>query len=283
VRAPVVAAVDGFDGSVALYADDSGEPILRAWRTAYPRLFQSFSRMPSELRAHLRYPRRLFAAQTEVYATYHADEPSAFWDGADAWQLPQQLAGPLEVAGEIHFPDPARRIDPDERRDNGVTPRRFRMPARYLLARLPGDRTERFVLVTPFTPRGRQNLVGYLAGSVGARGGPELTLLSLPRDRLELGPAQATRRILASGKVSERLEIANRESRDLGEAAVSRTVLGTPRVVPVGDALVHVQPVYLSAGGRGVPRLQLVTVLANGRVGYGRDLVSALRRAVARR
>ena len=272
MRAGVVAAVDGFDGRIVLYADDSDDPILRAWRSVFPSLFQPSSQMPAELRAHLRYPRHLFAAQAELYTTYHADEPTAFWNGSDAWQVPQQIAGPLEDAGEIHFPGPRPRVDAD----------RWVMPSRYLLARLPGDASERFALVTPFTPRGRQNLVGYLAGSIAPEGGQELTLLSLPRDRLELGPAQATRRILASPEVSERLQIVNRESSDLGENAVSRTVLGAPRVIPVGDVFVHVQPIYLTAGGGGVPRLQLVTVLANGRVGYGRDLVSALRRAVGR-
>ena len=139
------------------------------------------------------------------------------------------------------------------------------------------------MLVTPFTPRGRQNLVGYLAGSIGGGGRSDLTQLSLPRGELALGPAQATRRILASREVSDRLQLVNRESRDLGSGAVSRTVLGAPRVVPIADALVHVQPVYLIAAGSGVPRLQLVTVLANGRVGYGRDLESALRRTIAPR
>ena len=133
---------------------------------------------------------------------------------------------------------------------------------------------------TPFTPRGRQNLVSYLAGSVDVSGHARLTLLSLPRDRLTLGPTQAIRRILASSQVNQRLQIINRESSDLGNAAVSRTILGAPRVVPVGDALIHVQPVYVIAGGDGVPRLQLVTVQANGRVGYGRDLESALLRAI---
>ena len=272
MRAGAVAAVDGFDGRIALYADDGDDPILRAWRGAFPSLFEAFSEMPDELRAHLRYPRRLFTAQAALYATYHADEPTAFWNGADAWQVPQQIAGPLEDAGEIHFPGPMPKVDAD----------RWTMRSRYLPARLPGDASERFALVTPFSPRGRQNLVGYLAGSIAAEGAPELALLSLPRDRLELGPAQATRRILADSEVSERLQIVNRESRDLGEDAVSRTVLGAPRVVPVGDALVHVQPIYLTAGGGGVPRLQLVTVLANGRVGYGRDVESALRRAIDR-
>jgi uncharacterized protein len=282
LRAPAYAAVDAFSGRVAIYAD-SDEPIMRAWRQTYPDLFLPFSRMPDEMRAHLRYPDRLFAAQAAVYATYHADEPTAFWNGADAWQVPEQLAGPVEVAGGIHFEGPEPRIDAEDERGNALTPGRLRMSPHYLQARLPGDRDERFMLVTPFTPRGRQNLVSYLAGSIDDRGRHRLTALSLPRDRITLGPAHATRRILASSRVSRRLQVVNRESSDLGKAAVSRTVLGTPRVVPVADALVHVQPVYLTAGGDGVPRLQLVTVHANGRVGFASNLESALRRVIRSR
>ena len=94
------------------------------------------------------------------------------------------------------------------------------------------------------------------------------------------GPTQATRQILADPEIDERLQILNRESRDLGQNSINRTVLGAPRIVPVGDALVHVQPVYVTAGGSGFPRLQLVTAFANGRVGHGPDVRSALRRAV---
>jgi uncharacterized membrane protein (UPF0182 family) len=150
----------------------------------------------------------------------------------------------------------------------------------YLLARLPGEQRERFLLAAPFSPRGRQNLVGYLAGSVDRRADPQLTLLSLPRDRLTIGPSQATREILASPEVTGRLQLLNRESRDLGRNSVNRTVLGTCRVLPLGDTIVYVQPVYVTAGGSGLPRLQMVTVYANGRVGYGRDLTAALRRAL---
>ena len=79
----------------------------------------------------------LFDGAGRAYATYHAGEPTAFWNGADAWQRPQQLAGPVEDAGEIHFPDPAD-VDADERRETGLTPSAG-MDSRYLLARLPGD------------------------------------------------------------------------------------------------------------------------------------------------
>jgi uncharacterized membrane protein (UPF0182 family) len=80
--------------------------------------------------------------------------------------------------------------------------------------------------------------------------------------------------------VNRRLDLLNRESRDLGDAAVNRTILGAPRTVPVAGTLVYIQPIYVAAGGSGLPRLQLVTVLANDRVGYGRTLRAALRRTL---
>jgi uncharacterized membrane protein (UPF0182 family) len=193
-----------------------------------------------------------------------------------------QLAGPAERAGELHFPDPQQRVNANERREgNASVDDRFHLQPAYLFARLPGDTRERLLLVVPFTPSGRQNLAAYLAGWVDGQGRPRLSLLSLPRDRLTLGPTQATRQILADPGVSQRLQLLNRESRDLGNSAVARTILGVPRLVPIGQALVQVQPVYLTAGGSGVPKLQLVTAEANGRVGYGRDAESALRSALS--
>ena len=128
---------------------------------------------------------------------------------------------------------------------------------------------------------GARTLSPTSRASLDARGRTELTLLSLPRDRLPVGPSQATRRMLSSAGVVRRLQLLNRESRDLGKSGVSRTVLGVPRVVPIAGTLVYVQPLFLTTGGEGVPRLQLVTAFANGRVGYGRDLAAALRRIQA--
>jgi uncharacterized protein len=182
VHAAARAAVDAFSGRVTIYAADPPDPIVRAWQEAYPGLIQPASRMPAEMREHLRYPAQLLAAQTQAYETYHAKDATAFWNGSDAWARARQLAGPVEDAGRVHFPG---------RRGEPVKPS-------YLLARLPGDRAERFMLVTPFTPHSGQNLVSYLAGSLDTSGSPELTLLSVPRDRLMLGPTQATRRILSS-------------------------------------------------------------------------------------
>jgi len=280
VREAAIAAVDAFDGRVTIYASPEPDPILRSWRAAYPGLFTDAARMPADMRAQLRYPRELFATQSRALETYHAEDATTLWNGSDAWGRPAQLAGPVEAVGEVRFPDPARQVDPDERRENGVTPSSWRMAPDYGLARLPGEQAEQFMLSMPFTPRGGQNLVAYLAGTRDARGRPRLTLLGLPRDRMAIGPTQATRRILANPGVDRRLQLLNRESRDLGRASVNRTVLGRPRVVPVAGTLVFVQPLYLLSAGGGLPALQLVTVVANGRVGYGETLRAAMLRAV---
>ena len=116
--------------------------------------------------------------------------PTGFWNGADAWQQARELAGAVEEAGEIHFPDPSA---------SSRRAREARAADAAVAADCSGRRgRERFMLTTAFTPRGRENLVGYLAGSVDpASGRPRLTLLSLPRDRLTTGPTQATRQMLA--------------------------------------------------------------------------------------
>lgn len=121
MREAARAAVDAFSGRVSIYAADDADPILRAWQAAYPDLFLSASRMPRGLRARLRYPRALFKAQMDVFATYHALDVTAFWTGSDAWQTALQIAGPIEKAGEVHFPNPERAVDPDERDENRRT------------------------------------------------------------------------------------------------------------------------------------------------------------------
>ena len=151
----------------------------------------------------------------------------------------------------------------------------------FLLARLPGDSRERFMLTTVYTPHSQENLSGYLTGTMDARGRPRLTQLTLPRARLVLGPSQVSRQILATPAVGNRLRLLNQETADLGNQAVNAVELSEPRVVPIGDSFLYVQPIYVTAQGSGVTRVRLVTVYLNGRVGYGKSLREALRVARA--
>jgi uncharacterized membrane protein (UPF0182 family) len=262
MRGAAVATVDAFSGRVTLYATDDDDPILRAWRGAFPTLFTSADRMPAAVRAHLRYPRELFDAQSEVWATYHIDNTDDFYTKSDAWQRPAELSGPVQKVGAIRF------------RYKHQSPQ---MRPYFLLARLPGDTHERFMLTTVYTPHSQENLSGYLTGTMDARGRPRLTQLTLPRARLVLGPSQVSRQILATPGVGNKLRLLNQETADLGSQAVNAVELSEPRVVPIGDSFLYVQPIYVTAQGSGVTRVRLVTVYLNGRVGYGKSLREALR------
>src|SRR4051812_19691910 len=267
MREAAVATVDAFSGHVALYATGS-EPILRAWQRAFPTLFAPLEHMPASARAHLRYPQALFDTQARVWATYHADDIEDFYTRVDDWQAPADLSGPLDRVGSIRF---------RPRSADAISAPRVR-PS-YELGRLPGDRRERFLLSTTYTPHGQENMTGYLAGFVDGGGQPRLAQLTLPRSRLTLGPAQIARRILATPEVGDRLRLLNAETTDLGDRAVDAVQLGEPRVVPIADSFLYVMPIYVTAAGHGVTRLRLVTVFLNGSVGWGRDLDEAIARA----
>jgi uncharacterized membrane protein (UPF0182 family) len=267
MRGSVVATVDAFSGQVAMYVIDPDDPIARAWRASFPKLFAGEATMPADVRAHLRYPQELFDVQSRIWATYHVDDVDDFYTRVDAWKRPADISGPIQKVGTL-----ATRL-------GNATPT---MRPAYVLARLPGERRQQFMLTSLFTPYSEENLTGYLAGSVDASGRPRLTQLSLPRARRVLGPSQVSRQILAAPGVNDRLRLLNQETTDLGERAVNTVEISDPRVVPLGDSFLYVQSVYVTAQGSGISRLRLVAVFLNGRVGYGKNLDQALRRAGAR-
>jgi uncharacterized protein len=280
MRSAAVAVVDGFTGKVTIYASDE-DPILNAWREAFGGLFTPASQMPAAIRAHLRYPEGLFDVQAQVWETFHADDVDDFYTRVDAWQRPADLSGPLDRIGGIRFRRRADQpLDPEEPQDNALRAPRVR-PA-YVLARFPGQARERFMLTTTFTPHSQENLAGFLAGTIDASGRPRLAQLAVPRSRLVIGPGQASRLILNTPEVADQVRLLNQETTDLGDRAVDAVEIGQMRVVPVADALLYVQPIYVTAHGSGVTRLRLVTVYLNGRVGYGRSLAQAIARATPR-
>jgi uncharacterized membrane protein (UPF0182 family) len=266
LRGSVVATVDAFTGAVAMYVDDEGDPVVRAWREAFPSLLQPAERMPRGIREHLRYPKELFDVQSRMWAIYHSDDVDRFYTKADTWKRPADTSGPIQRVGDV-------------RTLSGSEAPKLR-PS-YVLARLPGDPQQRFHLTTAFTPYSEENLSGYLAATMDPDGRPHLTELTVPRTPRVLGPAQVSRQILASPGVSATLRLLNQETTDLGERAVNAVEISDPQIIPIGGALLHVQAVYVTAQGTGVTRLRLVTVYLNGRIGYGPTLRAALRRAGA--
>jgi hypothetical protein len=269
IRNSVKAVVDAYTGKVTLYAFDESDPILKAWRKAFPDLFAPKSGIPPELEEHLRYPEDLFSVQTDRYTLYHLSKADDVYSRKDLWALPEDRSGQIR----------------SQQGQNAVaalapaTSNPAKMRPYYLLTTLPGQQGTKFVLVMPFTPNNKQNLLGYVAASSDPDDYGDLTLVSLDPSRTIDGPTQVNSRILANPTVASELSLLNQQG--------SEVILGNQLIVPVKDSLLYVQPIFVrsTSGGGGtgsttIPLLEKVAVVLNTDVGYAPTLSEAIAQVV---
>jgi uncharacterized protein len=258
IRNSVKAVVDAYDGTTTLYAFDETDPLLRAWRNAFPELFTPKDQIPKALTEHVRYPEDLFSIQTDRYASYHIGAARDFYSKQDFWALPEDRSGQL-THGEGSLV---------------VTGKSPRMRPYYLLTRLPGEQDEQFVLVMPFTPNNKQNMVSYMAARSDPADYGKITLFSLPRARTVFGPTQVHAQILADPDVSKELTLFNQQG--------STVILGNLLTVPIKDALLYVQPIFVQASKGAIPELRRVPVFFNNQLGYTAELADSIDQVLGR-
>jgi uncharacterized protein len=267
-RPSVRATVDAFSGRVHLYVTDPDDPLVRAWAAAFPTLFDPADTMPHQLREQLRYPSELFTAQATAYERFHTTDPNVFSSESDVWSRPVALSGPIEVASGVDF-------DQSDEDDLRLT-----MQPSYTFSSPPGGEAPRLTLSTYYVPRQGQNLVATLTGWIDGQGRPRLTTVSLPRDPVTLGPAQVSRLVFATPRVSNLLGLRNLEIRDLNTSSLDSVILGRPHLLFLPGGVMQIQSLYEGSRGPGAARLLGVTAYINGRAGLGPDIDSAVRQAL---
>lgn len=241
-RNPVKAVVDAYSGQVWLYVNDPSDPLLQTWRRAFPELFRPLATMPAPLRSHVRVPSRQFAIQAERLLRFHVTDVRTFYSGDDVWDIPTEIYGAQSVSVRPY----------------------------HVTLQLPGERRPEFVLLLPFSPLRRPNMVGWLAARNDGAAYGELRLVRFPQQRLLLGPQQISALIEQDPLISRQFGLWNREG--------SRVVQGNLLVVPVGRGLLYVEPIYLQARNGGLPTLVRVVVTDGRRFVMERDLKVALQR-----
>jgi uncharacterized protein len=260
IRNSVKAVVDAYSGEVTLYAYDETDPILRAWRKAFPNLFApKQAAVANKLDEHFRYPEDLFSIQTWIYASYHIGNPDVFYSREDFWALPDDRSGELQ-----------------RQEDTGGLTIGASVKARpyYLLTNLPGSKQLEFVLVMPFTPNNKENMVSYLAANSDPTDYGKLTLFNLDRSRTIFGPTQVNARILANTTIASELTLLSQRG--------SRVLLGNLLIVPVKESLLYVQPIFVQgSAANSIPLLQRVAVFYNNSVGYASTLAAAVSQVVS--
>jgi uncharacterized membrane protein (UPF0182 family) len=230
LRNSVKVVIDAYDGDITAYLADSTDPLARTLAKAFPGILQPLASMPPDLRAHLRYPEDLFRLQSEMYATYHMAEPEIFYHREDQWQKPV-----LSQAAE-----------------------RPELFMRHMIMRLPEEERAEFIFMTPFTPRGKDNLASWMvARNDGDRYG-ELLVYRFPKQSLVFGPAQIVNRMNQDTEIARQISLWDQRG--------SEVIRGNLLVIPIEESLVYVQPIYLRAEGGRIPELKRVVVAHQNRV-----------------
>lgn len=239
IRNSVKVVIDAYNGTTHFYVFDNQDPLIATYRATFPTLFEDASQMPADLRAHVRYPETLIRVQGEVYGLYHTQSAKVFFQREDVWNVAQQIAQDEQNRKQVQPIDPY-----------------------FVLMQLPGEQTHNeFVLILPFTPSGRNNLIGWMAGRCDGDNYGKLLIYNFPESRLIDGPLQIEARIDQNSQLSSQFTLWNQQG--------SHVVRGHLLVIPIGRSLLFVEPIYLKAESSPMPELRLVVLATQDRLGYG--------------
>ncbi len=242
IRNAVKATVDAYDGDTHLYVFAPDDPIISSYQRLFPDLFRPSSEMPPDLRAHARYPEILFRVQAEIYRTYHMLDPQSFYNKEDLWDL-------------------ARRLTSQTGGTESVTPT-------YIMATLPGEQKAEFLLIIPFTPRNKDNLIGLMVARCDGPVLGDLVVLQLSKQELIFGPMQIGARINQEQTISKDLTLWNQQG--------SQVLRGQILVLPVGNNFLYVDPIYIQATEARMPQLKKIVLAVGNRLIYADTYEQAL-------
>jgi uncharacterized membrane protein (UPF0182 family) len=243
VRNSVKVVINAYDGSTTFYVVNQNEPLIRAYAAAFPSEFKPIDQMPSGLRAHIRVPVDLFDVQVSIYATYHITDPKVFFAREDVWDIPTASTSPGATGTQVQ--------------------------PYYVLFRLPGEANPEFLLIMPYTPVNKQNMVSWLAArSDGSHYGEYIDYV-LPKDKVIFGPQQVANRINQDPNVSRDFTLFHQ--------AGSTVVQGNLLVVPIGNSFLYFEPIYLRAAQtQSLPELKKVVLADQDTVVYTDTLQQAI-------
>ena len=240
MRNSVKVVIDAYTGATRAYLALPNDPMIRTLGRIYPGLLRPLSEMPADVRAHVRYPGVLFAAQSAMYSTFHMTDPETFYHREDQWQIPSiQRAG---ASGEVFM--------------------------RHIVMRLPGERVPEYVLMRPFTPRQKDNLAAWMVARNDGENYGKLVVYRFPRQSLVFGPSQIVNRINQDTEVARQISLWDQRG--------SEVIRGELLVIPIEESLIYVQPLYLRAQGGRIPELKRVVVAHESRVAMEETLEAGL-------
>lgn len=248
IRNSIKVVIDPYDGTLHFFVIEPDEPIVQIYRNAFPDLFTDFEEIDNldpALRDHIRYPIDLFTAQSEIYLRYHMRDPEEFFPSNDLWARAQEV---------FITPTNTQAVEPY-----------------YVMMQLPGEEQEEFVLLLPFTPGGeeRKNMVAWMAARNDGDNYGKLVNFIFPEGQVD-GPEQIEGRITSDEEIGRELSLLCPEGKEC--------IRGNLLAIPIADAFLYVEPLYIQAEALALPQLKKVIVADGDNVFMEDTLYAGLNR-----
>ena len=239
IRNSVKVVLDAYDGSLQFYISEPEDPLIQTYAKIFKETFLSLEEMPEDLRKHLRYPEDIFAYQTALYTIYHMEQPQIFYNKEDQWQIPRIAEGR----------DPMMR---------------------HIIMKLPGEEKEEFILMIPFTPKGKDNLSAWMVARSDGENYGKLAVYRFPKQKLVFGPKQVINRINQDPEISRQISLWDQRGSQVNQGALL--------VIPIEESLLYVRPLYIRAEGGKIPELKRVIVAYENQIAMEETLEESLNR-----
>lgn len=240
IRNSVKIVIDAYNGTVDFYIADSEDPIIQTYAEIFPDLFHPFSEFPAELISHVRYPQDLFEIQANQYLAYHMTDTRVFYNKEDLWEVPTEI---LDGQEELMVPY-------------------------YAYLRLREEQEPEYLLIQPFTPAERDNMISWMAARNDPEHYGELIVYELPKQVLVFGPLQIESRINQEPDISQQFSLWDQRG--------SNVIRGNLLVIPLSDSFLYVEPIYLLSDTSALPELKRVIVATDSRIAMRETFQEAL-------
>ena len=270
IRNSIKVTIDAYHGQIKYYLVDESDPIAQAWAKFLPQLIRPLSEMPEMLVKHMRYAEELFFIQASIFTDYHMSDPRTFYNLEDRWQIASEV-----YAGKPQLVEPY-----------------------YTVIKLPGQKKEEYILMLPFIPNNKDNMVAWMAARCDYRIGAtmlnnkmirkkqassiahsqnpygKVLVFDFPRTRQIYGPIQIESRIDQDPEISKDLTLWNQQG--------SRVLRGNLLIIPIGDTLLYIEPIYLQSTNSPFPELRRVIAADSSSLVMGENLSGALNQLVSK-
>ena len=253
VRNSVKVVIDAYSGKMTFYDADPKDPILAGLRGGLPAHVHADLQDAGRAPGAPALPPDIFSIQSAIYGRYHLKNPGTFYAASSAWQLsPTAGAGPKSQAllaentynsqGQLVSTAPAR------------------MAPQYQVYALPHTGQQVFTVSDAFVPAAQGsltnnnqnfNLTAWMVGQSDPGHYGQLDVYQTPQGTY--GPANADAEISANTTVSSDISLLDQNG--------SEVLLGETLMVPIGNSMVYLRPMYVSPVTNPQPQLKYVVAV----------------------